>query len=147
MNAAYPFPATKKWRLGVYILLVLLVLAACGGGDETPAEGFPPEGGIAQSFQATLTCSQECANRGLCGTSPDRGPVVLLNREGPSVTPSEFDLAIPENTQVDILEQRIETVVELTTSIPFDTTFFNVFVPDRQDAGWATAWCVVQLAP
>jgi hypothetical protein len=145
--AEHRFPRTKRWRFVAFIVVILMALAACGGGAEAPSEGLPPEGGVASAFQATLTCSQECANRGFCGTSPDRGQVVLLNREGPSVTPSEFDLAIPDNTRVDILDQRVETVVELTSSIPFDTTFFNVFVPDRQDGGWAAAWCVVQSVP
>lgn len=147
MVAAHLVPPKRRWQFVASFIVVLLVLAACGGGEETPAEGLPPEGSAATAFQATLTCSQECANRGFCGTSPDRGQVVLLNREGPSVTPSEFDLAIPDNTRVDILDQRVETVVELTLSVPFDTTFFNVFVPDRQDGGWAAAWCVVQIAP
>lgn len=124
------------------LVVVLLVFVACGGGEETPGG---ETGATAQ--QATLTCSQECADRGLCGTSPDRGQVVLLNREGPSVTAMEFDLAIPENSAVEILEQRVETVIQVTTATPFEATFFNLFVPDRQDTGWTAAWCLIQGTP
>ena len=145
MYAANSFLATRGWRFGVTTLVVLWVLVACGGGgrEETP-EGA---GAIPSAFQATLVCSQECANRGLCGTSPDRGRVVLLNREGPSVTPAEYDLAIAENSVVDIVDQRVERIVEVATTIEFDTTFFHLFVPERQDAGWVAAWCLVQGAP
>jgi hypothetical protein len=143
-----PFPRIRGWRLGVAIALVLFVLAACGGGDpDTQLEGVPGEGEIASAFRATLVCSQECANRGFCGTSPDRGQVVLLNREGPSVLPAEYDLAIPENSQADIVDQRVERIVEVATGIEFDTIFFHLFVPERQDAGWAASWCVVQGTP
>jgi hypothetical protein len=141
-----PFPRIRGWRLGLAIALVLFVLAACGGSDpEMQPEGMPGE--IASAFGATLVCSQECANRGFCGTSPDRGQVVLLNREGPSVVPDEYDLAIPENSQADIVDQRVERIVEVATGIEFDTIFFYLFVPERQDAGWAASWCVVQGTP
>jgi hypothetical protein len=126
------------------MLIVLWLLAACGGGPEETPEGAVA---IPSAFQATLVCSQECANRGLCGTSPDRGRVVLLNREGPSVMPAEHDLAIAENSVVDIVDQRVERIVEVATTIEFDTTFFHLFVPERQDAGWAAAWCLVQGGP
>lgn len=126
------------------MFIVLSLLAACGGGPEETPEGAVA---IPSAFQATLVCSQECANRGLCGTSPDRGRVVLLNREGPSVMPAEHDLAIAENSVVDIVDQRVERIVEVATTIEFDTTFFHLFVPERQDAGWAAAWCLVQGGP
>jgi hypothetical protein len=71
----------------------------------------------------------------------------LLNREGPSVTPAEFDLAIADNTAVNVLEQRAVTVVQVSSSVPFDATFFNLFVPDRQESGWTAAWCLVQGTP
>lgn len=141
MDAAHQPIAGNGWAL-LALVAVLLVIAACGGGDEAPGEGT-----VATARQATLTCSLECADRGLCGTSPDRGRVVLLNREGPSVTPTDFDLAIPENSTVEILEQRVETVVQVTTSTPFEATFFNLFVPDRQESGWTAAWCIVQGTP
>lgn len=141
MDAAHHPMARNSWAF--VALVVLLVFTACaGGGEEAPAEGT-----VAASQQATLTCSQECADRGLCGTSLDRGRVVLLNREGPSVTPTDFDLAIPENSTADILERRVETVVQVTTSTPFETTFFNLFVPDRQESGWTAAWCLIQGTP
>jgi hypothetical protein len=133
--------ATNGWRLVAFVVL-LLAITACGGGEETPGERTP---GAPQ--QATLTCSQECADRGFCGTSPDRGRVVLLNREGPSVTPAEFDLAIADNTAVNVLEQRAVTVVQVSSSVPFDAIFFNLFVPDRQESGWTAAWCLVQGTP
>jgi hypothetical protein len=141
VDAAHHFRAKKKRGLTA-LFVVLLVITACGGGGEAP-----PEAGVDAARQGTLTCSQECADRGLCGTSPDRGRVILLNREGPSVTPAEYDLAIPENSTVNILEQRVETVVQVTTSIPTDTTFFNLLVPDRQERGWTAAWCLTQGTP
>ncbi len=123
------------------LVVALLVFAACGGA-ETPG---PETGATIQ--QATLTCSQECADRGLCGVSPDRGRVVLLNREGPSVTAIEFDLAIAENSVAQIVEQRVETVVQVSNATPFEVTFFTLLVPDRQDSGWTAAWCLIQGTP
>jgi len=134
--------AGNAWAV-LALVAVLLIFAACGGGEAPPGE----ETGVTARQQATLVCSQECADRGLCGTSPDRGRVVLLNREGPSVMAAEFDLAIPENSTVEIVEQRVETVVQVMTSTPSEAIFFNLFVPDRQDSGWTAAWCLIQGTP
>ncbi len=145
MHADDTFLVTRQWRSGVTLFLVLWLLAACGGGaPEATPDGA---GAIPSAFQATLICSQECANRGLCGVSQDRGRVVLLNREGPSVTPAEHDLAIAENSIVDIVDQRVERIVEVATANQFDTTFFHLSIAERQDAGWAAAWCVAQGTP
>lgn len=143
----YTAPLSLRYRLRWLpgLLLAFLLLVAClGGGNE---EQFPPPAApvdvVPPPSGALLACSQECSDRGQCGRSPDRGEVVLLNWEGPALNTNEHDLAVPANTVVEIVEQRSETVVEVMSGLEFQLNFFHVFIPERQDYGWAAGWCVM----
>ena len=126
----------------VALVVLLLLIAACGGGEAVPGEG---ENAVATN-QGQLACSQECRDRGQCGDSPDRGTVILLNREQPAVDRNEHDLAIAQATTVDILERQTRTVVEEATGNAFPVEFFRVNVPERGEVAWVASWCFVSAA-
>lgn len=90
--------------------------------------------------QATLLCSQECSDRGQCGTA-DQGPMILLSSSGPAT--SGHDMAIPENTAVVIDHEESRTAVQLSNNDPFRASFYMVNVPER-GPGWVAGWCIAQ---
>lgn len=128
------------------LLLAVNLLTAClfGGGDENATN--PPGNGDGQSSVgqgATLTCSQECSNRGQCGQSQERGTVVLLNIEAPAVAATDHDLAIAAGTVVEVVEVSPVNVVENATGFEFPVNFYRVFIPDRNTQAWVAGWCVL----
>jgi hypothetical protein len=126
-------------RLLLAFVLLINVIAACGGGgDETPApdENVPPAEG------ASLDCTQECRDRGQCGESEDRGTVVLMSLDQPAVSAIDHDLAVPTGSPVEVREQRPVTLVENATGLEFPVNFFRVFVPNRNVEAWVAEWCV-----
>ena len=141
-------------RAGIKTLVVVMVImayliVACGGGtpgDAYPAPGvgdgsdLPPAG---QAGGATLTCSRECADRGQCGESTDRGRVVLLSAAQPALSPVDFNLAIPDGTNVSVLETRSVDVVESASGFQFPVNFYRVLVPARNVEGWVASWCLL----
>lgn len=90
--------------------------------------------------QGVLVCSQVCLDRGQCGTA-DTGPMVLLSSARPVVT--GHDIASAVDTQVAILQQQMETVVEISTNREFEVPYYLVDVPGRGPA-WVAGWCVGQ---
>ena len=140
------------------LAIMAYLVVACGGG--TPNEGAYPGpvtvdgSGLPVATQvggpttaATLTCSQECADRGQCGQSPDRGRVVLLGAAAPAVSPLDFNLAIADGAAVSVLETRPVQVVENTSGFAFSVDFYRVLVLDRNVEGWVTAWCILNPVP
>lgn len=142
--------AARGWGSShTHALILLLVLAqlllACsvlGGGDADPYPD-PAAGSDAPVAGTTLACSQECADRGQCGTSTDRGRVVLLGAAEPSVSPDNFDLAVPEGSAVTVLETRSVEIQENQTGAQFPINFYRVLVHDRNVEGWVAAWCIL----
>ncbi|MFW6062917.1 MAG: hypothetical protein ACOC9V_01975 [Chloroflexota bacterium] len=132
----------RQLMLLVSFVIIISLIAACGGGnDDAPPDGqvgdVTPAGGTA------LTCSQECADRGQCGESVDRGTVVLLNLEQPAVLADEHDLAVPAATAVNVVEERLVTVLETATGSEFEVPFYRVSIPDRNVEAWVAGWCVI----
>ena len=123
-------------------VIIISLIAACGGGnDDAPADDGI--GDVAPAGGTALTCSQECADRGQCGESTDRGTVVLLNLEQPAVMAAEHDLAVPAATAVNVVEERLVTVLETATGAEFQVPFYRVFVPERNVEAWVAGWCVI----
>lgn len=90
--------------------------------------------------QATLTCSQECADRGQCGTA-DPGEMVLLNSPEPAV--SNHSMAISEGTVVTIDHAETRQVLQISNSESLVVDFYLVNIPER-GFGWTAGWCIGQ---
>ncbi len=117
----------------------VLTLSACsilGRGDSGPTSGN--EGALAG--EALLVCSQECSDRGQCGSS-EAGQMVLLSNVGPAT--EGHNLAVPANSGVSIERQEARTVVQISTEEQFQMPFYLVNVPDRGQA-WVAGWCIGQ---
>jgi hypothetical protein len=91
------------------------------------------------SGNAVLDCSAECAARGQCGTSAERGQVVLLTLWGPDT--HNHDLAIATGTAVTVLNSQATVLVQQATAEEFLMTYYQVNVPGRAP-GWVAGWCL-----
>ena len=132
----------RAWLLLALVILVSVVMACGGGGAELPpAAGLTPN---VAAGTAALACSQECADRGQCGPTEDRGPAVLLNLEQPAVVAAEHDLAVPEGTTVEVREVQSRTVVDASGN-GFPLNFYRVFVQSRNVEAWVAEWCVINV--
>lgn len=133
----------------IVLTLFMSAVTACsllGGGDEGQDQvAAPADQGLEAipAGQPTLTCSQECADRGQCGESTDRGTVVLLSTVQPAVAAADHDLAVPEGTAVSIVETRPITVVENASGQEFPVNFHRVAIPLRNTEAWVADWCIV----
>lgn len=138
------YPQVQRLLVIAVLALVMMVVAGCGG-DAGEEGAVPVEQGLENipTGQPTLTCSQECADRGQCGESTDRGTVVLLSTAQPAVTAADHNLAVPEGTTVSIVETRPITVVENASGLEFPVNFHRVSIPLRNVEGWVADWCIV----
>lgn len=129
------------------LIIVAHLFVACsllgGGGGDGDAYPPPQDGSDLPVAGPTVTCSQECADRGQCGESTDRGPVVLLSAAEPAVSPVEFDLAVAEGAAVSVLETRSVNVRENASGFEFPVNFYRVLVQDRNVEGWVAGWCIL----
>lgn len=117
----------------------ILTMSACsilGRDDSAPISGS--EGALAG--EAFLICSQECADRGQCGSS-EAGQMVLLTDAGPAT--EGHNMAMPANSGVSIERQEARTVVQVSTEEQFQMPFYLVNIPDRGQA-WVAGWCIGQ---
>lgn len=124
-----------RYSFTILLLALTLFTAACA------LIAGPPLGHNSQ-FQgkATLICSKECARRGQCGNT-ESGKVVLLSSAGPAT--SGHDHLSPENTQVEILSARQETLTQVADGQQLQIFYYLVMSPDQR-GGWAAGWCVTQ---
>jgi hypothetical protein len=90
------------------------------------------------SGSTVLDCSEECAARGQCGNSAERGRVVLLSRWGPAT--HNHDLAITAGTAVTVLSTEA-TFLEQAMGGELLLTYYLVEVPER-GPGWVAGWCL-----
>jgi hypothetical protein len=132
-----PFSLTKKraGRAAVLALLLLLLLAGCRRGAAEPQRGDL----AVLAGSAVLVCNQECADRGQCGSSVERGQVVLLSSWGPSA--EDYDMAISSDTPVMIVTRLEEIAVDVMTEQDFLLPYYMVEVPER-GVGWVAGWCL-----
>lgn len=117
----------------------ILTMNGCsilGRGDNAPTSGN--EGAMAG--EALLICSQECADRGQCGSS-EAGQMVLLSNAGPAT--EGHNVAVPANSGVSIERQEARTVVQVSSEEQFQMPFYLVNIPDRGQA-WVAGWCIGQ---
>lgn len=137
------------WPLFLILVIMANLVVACsllGGGGDPPASYPAPGQDAGAAFPAggpILTCSQECADRGQCGESTDRGRVVLLSAGQPAVSQLDHDLAIADGAGVTIMEMRSLNVMENATGFEFPVNFYRVLVHDRNVEGWVAGWCIL----
>lgn len=126
------------------LLLVLLVglavalLAACRNGEETP---------LAQGDQAEISCSNECAAHGQCGTLDDEQRAVLGHDSGPAITlHNRFFI---DETLVTIEEINTREVIAARDGVPLNaeaTPFPHTFyrVTGEGKTAWVSGWCLAR---
>ncbi|HEX6386376.1 MAG TPA: hypothetical protein VF177_17020 [Anaerolineae bacterium] len=133
-----PKAAVSRYGLMLCLLLAmsLLLVAGCGG-DGTGAT-------IQLQSQATLVCSQECIDRGQCGTTLDGQTFVLGGAIQPVV--DAHDRLFANNTLVVVNNSDIRTLQPVqpapTGGEPFPHTFYQVTTIDSSKAGWVSSWCI-----
>lgn len=122
----------------VLLALLLVLTAACSlRGDNT---NMVLGSEVILSGQAMLTCSQECADRGQCGTA-DAGEMILVNSPEPAV--SNHNMAISAGTLVTIDHAESRQVLQISNSESLNIDFYLVNIPDR-GFGWTAGWCIGQ---
>jgi hypothetical protein len=129
------------------LLLFALVLSACsiiGRGDEGEGGGTAVTFGheTPLSVEAFLMCSQECSDRGFCGTTDTGARMVLLYSQGPSA--QNFDVAIPDNTLVPILGLEPQLAMLRSTGEQFSVNYYVISNPANGQAAWVAGWCIGQ---
>lgn len=122
-------------------LISLLGLAACGlvgGGGTGQILGNEAELG----GEASLICSQECAERRQCGTSTlDATAVVFVNGAGPTLR--NHSNTLPENSRVLITLVQPQNVIQ-TGGVQFSVPFYQFTSVDSPLTGWVAGWCIGQ---
>jgi hypothetical protein len=88
--------------------------------------------------EASLTCSQECADRGQCGES-EQGQMVLLSSQRPATL--QHDMALRSSTAVIIDHQEIRMAIQAGRNAEVPVTFYLVNIPER-GLGWVPGWCI-----
>lgn len=136
-------PALTLLIIVAHLFVACSLLGGGGGGDPGDAYPAPDVGSDLPVAIPTLTCSQECADRGQCGESTDRGRVVLLSAAEPAVSPAEFDLAVADGAAVSVLETRSVNIRESASGFEFPVNFYRVLVQDRNVEGWVAGWCIL----
>jgi len=127
----------RRVVLFLWLAAIVLLVIACGGGAGTGAV-------IQPQSQARLTCSQECSDRGQCGTSLD-GRIFVLGREfEPAV--DAHDRLFLQDTVVTVNSSELRTLQtiqpEPAGGEQFPHTFYHVTAADGK-SGWVSSWCIV----
>ena len=122
----------------IFILLLPVITAACSLRRQDPVPVLGSDTSLAG--EAFVVCSQECAERGQCG-SADQGKMVLLNASGPAT--SEHNMAIAEGSPVLIDHEESRPAIQVSNNEPMTIIFYLVNVPER-GPGWVAGWCLGQ---
>jgi len=136
-SGSYLAAQPKKFIWPAVVLTLMLIISACIGRQ--PQE---PVLGSEQTLSgpATLFCGQACSERAQCGLS-DQQETVLLSSTGPAT--AGFNIAVPSGTDVLIIQQLVEPVIQVSNQESQRVPFYQVDIPDV-GAGWVAGWCIVQ---
>ena len=127
----------KKFTWPAVVLTLMLVVSACiGGQSQEPVLGTDQT----LSGPATLICGQACLERAQCGLA-DQEETVLLSSTGPAT--ADFNMAVASGTEVLIIQQLVEPVVQVSNQESQRVPFYQVDIPNI-GAGWVAGWCIVQ---
>ncbi len=134
----------KPFYIAFFTFLVL-TLSGCAligrdnGGGGTDISIF----GATETLtgNATLVCSQDCIDRGFCGSIDGQQSVILLNTQRPAT--QSYDLFMLNNSPVTItaVEQRIVTY---QVNLVNETVNYYLVSNAELQQGWVAGWCVGQ---
>lgn len=142
-----PFP--KKGVHTPLFILLALVLSGCSligqGNEDGESAGVPMVFGHEAPLlgPATLMCTQECSDRGFCGTLDSGAEVVLMSTFSP--TTQNYNLMVLDETAVTIADVRPMEAILQSTQQPLSVFYYLVNNPEFQQ-GWVAGWCVGQPA-
>lgn len=120
------------------ICSLLVLLAGCGRNENVP---FVP------NDLAQITCSDDCAGHGQCGTLGGDQRVVLANEGGPAVTLHDrffFDgisVTIVEPSQRELIAAR-DGIALIAEATPFPHLFYRVNGEGK--TAWVSEWCLAR---
>lgn len=121
--------------LGLALLFGVFILGCRGGDGETSVEGE-----AAPQQQGTLVCSQECADRGQCGTTVNGDQTVILGHpDFPAV--QDQQMTFPAESTLPVIGTQDELLQVVSTNEQFNHTFFLVQRTDER-VGWVPGWCI-----
>lgn len=123
------------------LLVAVILLTACGlvgGSDQTSAMGDQTR--LEINTEATLTCSQECADRGWCGETADQRPVVLGNAIDPSA--AGHDRVFQQDTLVNIDFVAMATIEQVVDGTRSQLPFYHVSSLNDGKSAWIAGWCI-----
>ncbi len=123
--------------LVVVIAIAVTLLLTRGNGNVS----------LAVNDRAVVTCSEECAARGQCGTLNNSRPVVLASTVGPEIR--NHNSLYLNNTQVVIMGLTERQLIAARNgnplfgqAEPFNHTFFQV--SDQEKTAWVSGWCLAR---
>jgi hypothetical protein len=126
----------RIFPLTIFLLVAFILTACIFAGDDGPTLGDT----TALTGNGVLVCSEACAARGQCGTTTERGDVVLASTIAPSTR--GHDLAASAGTPVVINAMVSEPVLSSTTGQEFSANYYQVTLPDRPLPAWVAGWCL-----
>ena len=119
--------------------LIAALSAACRNGEDTP---------LSQGEQAEITCSDECAAHGQCGTLEDEQLAVLAHDSGPAVTlhnryfTNETLVTIEESNTREIIAARDGAPLIAEGATPYPHIFYRVTGEGK--TAWVSEWCLAR---
>jgi hypothetical protein len=131
-------------RAQLLLVLASLLFTACGllggGTDEASQQALGHQTQLPPQSQAILTCSEECAARGWCGTTDDERQVVLGNAENVSAVPQ--DRVFLHGSIVFINLVSMATIESVATGQQAQLPFYLVTSPEQGRSAWVAGWCI-----
>ena len=127
------------WIIGI-LLIVGIAYFAWTRLFNTPEEPVP-------EF-VTLVCSQDCADRGQCGTTQgeNEAVVVLGGKDGPVVEPDRHDVLFLAGATVEVKGSMEVDLAQVEGGEGFPQTFSRVEwlnpMGDITETGWVAEWCI-----
>ena len=128
------------FTLSALIILMVCLLAACGGAEATQ---------YAVSEQVQTTCTDDCIAHGQCGALDDDTRVVLGSSVGPAVAVTLHDRLFMEGNLVMVLEMSQRELIAarngaplIGEATPFPHTFYRI--DDVGKTAWVSEWCLAR---
>lgn len=127
----------RQYRPAFFLLLAFaFLMVSCGGGGDAEEEAL-----LEPFSTAVLTCSQECASRGQCGSLDDERKAVLGNSVMPETV--AHDRVFADGTAVTINRVAMATLEAADTAEQSQLPFYFVATTDPGRSGWIPGWCIM----
>jgi hypothetical protein len=131
----------KRVRLAqLFLATASLIMTACGllAGNQGGLLGHQVQ--LPPQSEAVLVCSQECADRGWCGTTSDQRQVVLGN----AITPADPfpDRLFSLDSRVNINQVGVATLEQVVSGEQSELPFYHVISLQEGKSAWIAGWCI-----